>query len=346
MAQRRQSGHKKRRLDLHKPDTEPCGQPEGLVTGLAILLLRKWSLGEISAPTLQEIAKAAVDAGVTSNDVCKLAKLGGSGHSPQNVQRDLQVLHFKNLASPEPFLIQTKVKSKDENGQPLLKVHSLPVLLPHEWVHSIDGKKMWHILGQESAEAFWKGVDLTRPRLQACKDWLKSYKDIKKECPIPFTLHGDGAPHSEIDSLLCLSMRSMLTQLSIAESQLLLFASPKACLARETLADVMKTLSWSFKALNHGKFPSKDPWGHPLDQQRQAMAGKPILHNHPKKRCVLFGLIGDLEWFAEEFGMPRAIDHPCGFCACDMHDEIPFNDFRPVAKWKKTCFRNGGKVFP
>jgi len=27
-----------------------------------------------------------------------------------------------------------------------------------------------------------------------------------------------------------------------------------------------------------------------------------------------------------------------GFCNCDMHDEIPFNDFRPEAKWKSTCF--------
>ena len=339
MAHRREGGHKKRRLDLHRPGPEPCSQPEGLVSGLAILLLRKWSLGEISAPTVQEISAAAEKAGVSSSDVSKLAKLGGSGHSQQNVQRDLQCSFFRNLASPEPFLVKTTVKTKDENGQPDLKMHSLPVLLPHEWVHSIDGRNMDHILGQEAAEMFWRQVNLKRPRFQACKSWLNTYKDIKKEAPIPFTLHGDGAPHSEIDSLLCFSMRSMLTQVSIAESQLLLFACPKACLEKKTVADVMKTLSWSFKALATGKFPSKNPWGNGLDKQRQAMAGKPILQNHPKKRCMLFGLIGDLDWYAEEFGMPRAMsDHPCGFCNCDMHDEIPFNDFRPEAKWKTTCF--------
>jgi len=135
-------------------------------------------------------------------------------------------------------------------------MHSLPVLLPHEWVHSIDGRNMGHIPGQEAAEMFWRQVG---PRFQACKTWLKTYKDIKKEAPIPFTFDGDGEPHSEIDSLLCFSMRSMLTQVSIAESQLLRFACPKACLEKTTVADVMKTLSWSFKALAAGKFPSKDP---------------------------------------------------------------------------------------
>lgn len=338
MAQIRPGGHKKRRLDLHRADPEPCFQPEGLETGLAILLLRKWSLGEISAPTLQEIAKAAIDAGVTSNDVYKLARLGGSGHSPQNVQRDLQVLHFKNLASPEPFLVKTKVKCKDESGQPQLKAHSLPVLLPHEWVHSIDKKEMHHILGQEAAALFWQGIDLKRPRFQACPDWRKSYKNLKRDAPIPFLLHGDSAPHSEVDSLMCISMRALTSELSVAESQLLLFASPKGCLERQTVAAVMKTLTWSFQALDKNTFPSKDPWGNPLqEKERRNMAGQPILPN--KKRCMLFGLIGDLEWYGDEFGMPRAMaDMPCGYCQADQHDERPFNDFRATALWRDTIY--------
>ena len=238
------------------------------------------------------------------------------------------VVFFKNLASPEPFLVKTTVKTKDDNGQPDLKMHSLPVLLPHEWVHSIDGRNMDHILGQEAAEMFWRKVDLKRPRLQACKSWLNTYKDIKKEAPIPFTFHGHGAPHSEIDSLLCFSVRSMLTQVSIAESQLLLFACPKACLEKPTVADVMKTLSWSFKALAAGKFPSKDPWGNGLGQAETSHGLQANPAESPKEKM-----------HAEEFGMPRAMsDHPCGFCNCGMHDEIPFNDFRPEAKWKTTCF--------
>lgn len=88
MAHKKQGGHKKRRLELERPDDLPELPPAGqLTSGLAILLLRKWSLGELSAPTLQEIAKAAVEAGVTSHDVASLAKLGGSGNSPQNIFR-------------------------------------------------------------------------------------------------------------------------------------------------------------------------------------------------------------------------------------------------------------------
>ena len=135
MAQR--GGHKRQRLEA----TGACfaAPKDGqLTTGLAILLLRKWSMGEISAPTLQEIAKAAVEAGIEKADVCQLARLGGSGSSPQNIQRDLQVLHFKNLVSPEPFMLKTKIKHKDSNGEWVHKTHPLPVLLPHEWLHSID----------------------------------------------------------------------------------------------------------------------------------------------------------------------------------------------------------------
>lgn len=110
-----------------------------------------------------------------------------------------------------------------------------------------------------SAGRFWERVDLTRPRLQACQDWLRIFKDIKKEAPVPLILHGDGAPHREIDSLQVLSMRSMLAETSIAESQLLLFACPKACLGKEAMADIMKTLAWSFTAMTKGKFPAKDP---------------------------------------------------------------------------------------
>ena len=77
--------------------------PEGLVSGLAILLLRKWSLGEISAPTVQEISAAAEKAGVSSSDVSKLAKLGGSGNSQQNAQRDLQCSFFQKPCKPRAF---------------------------------------------------------------------------------------------------------------------------------------------------------------------------------------------------------------------------------------------------
>ena len=114
----RPGGHKQRRLE----------------SPLAILLLRKWSIGELSAPALQEIAKAAADSGCQGEDVKRLAMLGAAGHSPQNIQRDLMALHFKDLKVPEPCMVATQILAKDKDGQRVLQSSKVPVLLPHEWV--------------------------------------------------------------------------------------------------------------------------------------------------------------------------------------------------------------------
>ena len=70
---------------------------------------------------------------------------------------------------------------------------------------------------------------------------------------------------------------------------------------------------------------------------KKTMAGEPKIARIPWTQ--VYGIIGDLDWFAETFGWPRAnANHPCGLCNCDMRGEIPFNDFRSVAKWRDTCF--------
>ena len=49
----------------------------------------------------------------------------------------------------------------------------------------------------------------------------------QEELPIPWAVHGDGAPYSEIDSLRVISMRCMLSDVSAQHSQLLLASVPK-----------------------------------------------------------------------------------------------------------------------
>ena len=44
-----------------------------------------------------------------------------------------------------------------------------------------------------------------------------------------------------------------------------------------------------------------------------------------------------MEWYCSEFGFPYAMEnHPCPWCKCDMHDEVPVFDFRSAAKWRDT----------
>lgn len=51
---------------------------------------------------------------------------------------------------------------------------------------------------------------------------------------------------------------------------------------------------------------------------------------------MLFGLIGDLEWYGDEFGMPRAMaDKPCGYCQADQHGDRPF---KRESKWRTSIY--------
>ena len=126
----KRGGHKQRRLG--QPTSTP--PKDHVESPLALLLLRKWSTGEMSAPAIQEIAKAAADSGCQCHDVKRLAMLGAAGHSPQNIQRDLMVLHFKNMMVPKVHAGETVIVAKDKDGQKISKSIVLPVLLPHEWL--------------------------------------------------------------------------------------------------------------------------------------------------------------------------------------------------------------------
>ena len=70
---------------------------------------------------------------------------------------------------------------------------------------------------------------------------------------------GCSPPHTESDSLMVVSMRSMTTKRPVGESQLLLFALPKSMLAKETLKPIWEIICWSLEAMVQGKWPSKAP---------------------------------------------------------------------------------------
>ena len=67
--------------------------------------------------------------------------------------------------------------------------------------------------------------------------------------PIPWLLHGDGAPFSEVDSLMVLSMRCAISHHSIKVSQLLLAALPKTASTKSSLKTIWEAIAGSFKKL-------------------------------------------------------------------------------------------------
>lgn len=129
---------------------------------------------------------------------------------------------------------------------------------------------------------------------------------------MPWLLHGDGAPFSEIDSVTVISMRCAISGVTIKLSQLLLTCLPKTATTSSSMKPLWEAIAGSFK--------------------KMADEGS----------GVLFVVAGDLEWFSAEFGWPTAMSNfPCPFCKADNLFDMgatkhPFTDFRKEATWKST----------
>jgi hypothetical protein len=303
-------GHKQRRTS-EAQDVGAARQvgakPE---SPLAVTLLKKWSMGDLSATALQELALAASQSGCTAPDVQLLAQLGTAGLHPANVQRDLVARFCKNLEAPEPWLVRTKAMAKNETGEKVEVDCHLPVFLPHLWVAALEQENLLDVLGLEKKSLFWKEQPKDNPRLS--EHYFDRF-DLEKDGPLPFTLHGDAAPHSEVDSLLVISMRSICTTLPVAVSQLLLCTIPKYCVTQQMMTDVWDALCWSLQALALGKHPEASPGKCTLPPSMKARIGKPL------QAAVIYAITGDLEYFYTEFGWPRPnVAFPCPFCRCQQ----------------------------
>ena len=86
-----------------------------------------------------------------------------------------------------------------------------------------------------------------------------SFRDIKKDAPLVFALHGDAAPRAKTDSLLAVSLRSLTTKLSVSESQLL-FALPKSIINKETLLPIWKVPVLQPGSYDQGKVAYQSLW--------------------------------------------------------------------------------------
>ena len=210
-------------LEQHGPEPEEAHSP------LCTLLLHKFALGKVSAVEVQQYADAAVKSGASHSDLISLQRLGGRGRSPQNTRRDLCRLHFKSLLTPVPHTVTTSVRIRGTFGEPT------PVMLPHMWVQSLEHHELLQEVTAKPGDlaSFWKQQDFKKNnQLLACKLCWKNVDlegfiflfDVNlcrlgTDLPIPWLLHGDGAPFSEVDSMQVVSMRCVISSVSIQYSE-------------------------------------------------------------------------------------------------------------------------------
>lgn len=311
----------------HVDDASPLGK----------LLLEKWAWGILSAPSVQEIAMAAKLSGLISADIEHLASLGASGHSPQNIHRDMVRTYCKDLVPPEPHVLEVPMLVTEGT-----QVHTtgMPceLLLPHDWVSALDkAGLMEEIMGLSLLEQFWANHDMTDPKLvgnPTCSHM------------VPLLVHGDGAKFQQRDSIMVVSMKSVLSSESVRRGTLLLAALPKSCrtkanadeLSGDSWHQIWRALAWSLSAMYEGVHPTRDVDGVLFGRNttRGVLAGKPL--TTAKVRFLVYTLTGDMEYFSLEMGLAHhASSTPCFRCPCTTGD-IPWNDFRPNAQWRSLVY--------
>ena len=212
--------------------------------------MTRYAWGSLAATDLQEIAQAAAASGACHEDIFALASLGAHGEQPGNCHRDLMRTYFSGLATPEPFSLAVPLSVKDSvTGHETIQKTSIDIILPHDWVSCMDGMAGKHLLHEllniSDCKAFWNMQDFANnPQIVQAAEYFKSVKHAP-ESNVPLLLHGDGVPHTTTDSLLVISMRSLLSKRSVKDSQLLLVCLPKGCLVENSLVEVWQVLVWS-----------------------------------------------------------------------------------------------------
>jgi len=296
----------------------------------------KMVLGCYSSNTVEQFAAAATSSGCKTPDVQRLSALGAHGHLPGNIHKALVRQFSKGLLTPEPYIVNVPLKVRRRTRVSVV-TQPLHILLPHEWIGALaEADISADVLGLQRVQGFCNSHDGRDPKF-----YLNDLGNDK----VPLLVHGDGGQFQKRDSILVLSMRSILATENVKTSQLLLAAVPNKCRTKGVLGDtweqVWTVVAWSFTALFEGKHPRTDHLGNPWPpgSQRALRAGTSM----PK--AVIYALGGDLEYLMNEYGLRHhAHANPCSWCPCNWTD-LPWNDLKENSAAllnRHTAARNRG----
>ena len=275
----------------------------------------------------------SVAGGVMPADVQELASLGAFGRN-RKIESQIINKYCNRRLTPEPFHWQVPIKVKDATGMHI-KMTDVAMCLPFDWFESIAEEQVAEVVfGKSGLGKFWTDISPDDPRLH-------EFPAEGRRFIVPLLIHGDGAVFAEKDSLMVISMRSVLSEHSVGDSQLLLAAIPKSCRVQsgdptqDTWLCVWRILVWAFLALFIGKHPDRDPDNNPWppNSKRAEMAGKPF---RSRLRGWIFSLSGDYDYFSNDLKLPHFSSiSPCHKCGCAWDGANPY-DFRPGAAWKAS----------
>ena len=115
---------------------------------------------------------------------------------------------FADLEAPKALLFPCPI-SRKEDGQRIEDMGTMEFLPPHSWVMALEPGGLLQELtcNDKDLKVFWKSQQDSpqmSDKLWSGLDW--------SHLPIPYVLHGDGAPFTEVDSLQVISFRCLFYQ--------------------------------------------------------------------------------------------------------------------------------------
>lgn len=278
-----------------------------------------------------------------NNDLEQLAAMGNYRRSSGHVAGQLTTKYCKDdsMTLPQPYFFECPVLKKSPDSWYLAK-ETVANFLPHEWFSWLESHDS--VSGASHLADFWASHNMSDPKL--------AKNPIYKEAQVflPMLLHGDGGAFQRNDSINIISMRSLLSASNVATSQLLLAAVPKACCNKsddpelDTMTAVWEVLVWSFQHMFYGKHPEFDHQGKAwaVKSKRAQAAGTHLQAG--KLRGCLFCISADGEYLQNEFKLAGASHNECCFNCKANKSDVPYNDFRPAAAWRKTIVQHKDKT--
>ena len=314
---------------------EDCSETHSV---LCLELLHNWTMGHISAVGVQKLAAATLLDGVSNNSIAELAALGAWGQHKNHIHKELTRLVSKDLKLAEPILVSCPCLNNKE-APPVIE-SAFPILAPHLLFHSLQENypdSLQSFFGASRIQNFWSSVRSDDPRL--CYNRVKDIPGYETKF-IPLWLHGDGVEFSS-DSILAFSIGSMLATGASMDTSAFIAACPKRATAEmkqhgvDTWSLPYKVITWSLQALWEGAHPVMDWEGKPFKDGSllAELAGKSIFQGG--FRCLVWSLLGDLDYFANDLGFPHWSRHEfCWMCNCSKVDMTRYwMDFRDDPNW-------------
>ena len=265
---------------------------------------------EVSAQRAQMLFQDADEFHPQSWDFKKLKKAGKQGEHKSSCHRDLLKQCLKGTTWPQPYFCTVRVW---DNAHQKLKLASIPLLLPHELVHTIGKRSnLTALLAGEGFSAI-------------AKEHLAKVCALMQDSSIlgvGFWLDGTPCNWDRSKSVETVSMNMPGLTKGDACLRLPLAVMMKDFMAKkETMDDIMQVLSWSIQCSISGTFPTArhdgSPWG-AKDVQRKKKSGQPL-----SLKSVAVELRADWACLKDTFRLPGWREN-AGCCyKCDItRDEL------------------------